>query len=105
MCAKDSRGLGIPPQNAKHARGDRWHTRTLKLSLILARRVPVAAVEMQTGGTWVALQSSTNNMWTLNSPGYQLPMPIRITPSCGAPVRLLSQMLANLWRNEQHMRS
>jgi len=50
-------------------------------------RVPVAAVEMQLGGNWVMLQRGTNNMWTLNSPGYQLPMPIRITPSCGNPVR------------------
>ena len=58
-----------------------------------AFRVPVAAVEMQLGGNWVMLQHSTNNMWTLNSPGYQLPMPIRITPSCGNPVRLLRAFL------------
>ncbi len=68
---------------------DRHHAlhRECQLMQRAACRVPVAAVEMQLGGNWVMLQRATNNMFTLNSPGYQLPMPIRITPSCGNPVR------------------
>ncbi len=55
----------------------------------MVKAFEVYIFSVQVTGVWVPARRESNNMWSYNA-AYMLPLPMRVTPVCGAAVSCCS---------------